>query len=502
MQSQRSIKKFAIERLVVLVLWLLTGAFLTGSSLQAAVKPAAIFADNALFQRGANVPVWGAAKDGETVTVRFNGQEAATTTSEGRWMVRLKPMDAGGPFTMTISGENTIEFKNILIGEVWLCGGQSNMQWPLAETDNAEDLIAQSMDDKLRLFTVPLVTAREPAKDLPSGKWDLCGPDTVRNFSAVAYHFGRELRKVLRVPVGLINDSYGGSIVQAWTSERCIMSDPESRPYINNKPDWAEGPQNGFCLLYNGMIAPIIPYGIRGAIWYQGEGNTVSTEADHYRTSFPVLIRNWREDWGQGDFPFLFVQLAPWARDAVFHVSVDPEGTGWAVVREAQLITSRTVTNTAMAVITDAGDADRIHPRRKEPVGHRLALAAQAVAYGQHVAYKGPAYKSMQVKGSKAMLSFLDADGGLMVQGETATGFAIAGSDKKFYPAQARIVQGEKMEVWSDQVAQPAAVRYGWANYPIANVSNRAGLPMSPFRTDQGPPEKPFKTYKWPPETK
>jgi len=476
-------------------MWLFACASLSGSRLEAAVKPAAIFTDNAVLQRGISVPVWGTARDGEIVTVKINGQTAAATASGGKWLVRLKPMAAGGPFTMTISGENTVELKNLLIGEVWLCGGQSNMQWPLAETDHAEDLIAQSKDEGLRLFTVPLVTAPAPAQDLPGGKWDLCGPDPVRNFSAVGYHFGRELRRSLGVPIGLINDSYGGSIVQAWTSALYLESDPESKPGLAHKPDWAEGPQNGFGLLYNGMIAPIIPYALRGVIWYQGEGNTVSTEADHYRTSFPLLIRNWREDWGQGDFPFLFVQLAPWARDAKFHVAVDPEGTGWAVVREAQLLTSRRVKNTAMAVITDAGDPDRIHPRRKEPVGQRLALAARAVAYRQPVNFRGPSYKSMKIKGSKAVLSFYDVDGGLIVQGDAATGFGIAGVDRQFHPAQAKILGEGRIKVWSDRVAQPVAVRYGWANCPAVNVANRAGLPMSPFRTDHWPPEKPFKTY-------
>lgn len=475
--------------------WLLACAVFCGFRLEAAIKPAGIFTDHAVLQRGIRVPVWGTARDGEVVTVRFNGQTAVTTASGGKWMVRLKPMKVGGPYTMTISGENTIEFQDLLIGDVWLCGGQSNMQWPLAETDAAADLIAGSADESLRLFTVPLVTAPTPAQDLPSGKWSSCGPSTVRRFSAVGYHFGRELRRSLGVPIGLINDSYGGSIVQAWTSVRCLESDSESRPGLVHKPDWAEGPQNGFGLLYNGMIAPIIPYALRGVIWYQGEGNTVSTEADHYRASFPLLIHNWREDWGQGDFPFLFVQLAPWARDVQFHVAVDPDGTGWAVVREAQLITSRKVKNTAMAVITDAGDPERIHPRRKGPVGERLALAARGLAYRQPVVFRSPSYKSMKVKGTKAILSFHDSDGGLIVQGETATGFGIAGSDRQFHPAQARLLDEGRIEVWSDRVAQPVAVRYGWANYPVVNVASRAGLPMSPFRTDDWPPERPFKTY-------
>jgi sialate O-acetylesterase len=481
--------------------WLIFCGVQAGLEVEAKVQPAAIFTDNAVLQQNLSLPVWGTAADGQVVTVKINGQEASSPVVKGKWMVRLKPMSGGGPFTMTIAGENTVQLTNILMGEVWLCSGQSNMQWPLAETEKAEEFIAASVDRDLRLFTVPLVTASSPAADLPGGRWDICNPGTVRGFSAVAYHFGRELRKVLRIPIGLINDSYGGSIVEAWTSEPYIRSDPESSQHLFNKPEWAEGPQNGFCLLYNGMIAPIVPYGIRGVIWYQGEGNTVSGEAVHYRKSFPLLVRNWREDWGLGDFPFLFVQLAPWEKDEFFHVAVDPEGTGWAVVREAQLNTSRTVTNTAMVVITDAGDKESIHPRRKEPVGQRLALAARAVAYGQKVDYRGPSYRAMRVRGAKVVLSFYDADKGLVVQGDTATGFAVAGVDQRFYPAQAKVVRQNQIEVWSDQVPEPVAVRYGWANCPVVNMASRAGMPMSPFRTDNWPPEKPFVTYKLPPSS-
>ncbi|OQA00770.1 MAG: hypothetical protein BWY71_00630 [Planctomycetes bacterium ADurb.Bin412] len=475
---------------------------LLGSWSSAAVKPAAIFTDNAVLQQGIMLKIWGTANDGETVTVKINGQEATAKTAGDRWQVELPPMKAGGPFPMTITGENTVELKNLYIGEVWLGSGQSNMWWPLAETEKAAEVISQSGDEGLRLFTVPLTAETSPAKDLTGGQWQVCGPETAGNFSAAAYYFGRELRKSLGVPVGLISAAFGGSIVQAWTSRPYILSDPQSSQYLDNLPFWAQGEQNRFCVLYNGMIAPIIPYGIRGVIWYQGEGNTEADEAEHYRTSFPLLIRNWREDWGQGDFLFLFVQLPPWARDPVFHVSIDPEATGWAVLRESQLWTSQNVANTAMAVIMDAGDENLIHPKRKEPVGYRLALAARGMVYGQDVVYRSPVYKSLEMQGNRAVLSFDHTDGGLVIQGDSAAGFQMAGADKKFYPAQAKVVGNDKIEVWSDQVAQPAAVRYGWANYPVVNLFSRAGLPMCPFRTDTWPPEKPFKTYPWPPENK
>lgn len=484
------------------VVCLLASAMLACSGARAVTKPAAIFTDNAVLQRGISLPVWGTANDGEVVTVTLNGQTVRATAREGKWMVRFKPMKEGGPFTMTIAAEKTTTLTNVFLGEVWLCSGQSNMQWPLAETDNADEFIAGSRDDGLHLFTVPLATSPTPVSDLSGGSWQTCSPQTVRNFSAVAYHFGRRLRKSLGVHVGLVHSSYGGSIVQAWTAAPYINSDPESRCYLGNLPEWAQGPQNGFSLLYNAMIAPIVPYGIRGVIWYQGEGNTESTEGEHYRTSFPLLIRNWREAWGEGDFPFLFVQLPPWAHDGFFHVSVDPAGTGWAVLRQSQLETSKHVKNTAMAVIMDLGDEERIHPRHKDPVGQRLALAAQKEVYGQQVIDKGPIFQSMKVREKKAVLTFEPNDSDLAVHGEEITGFTIAGADQKFYPAQAKITGKRRMEVWSDQVPKPVAVRYGWANYPIVNMFNQAGLPMCPFRTDSWPAERPFKTYKWPPEDK
>jgi sialate O-acetylesterase len=474
----------------------------TCSEAKAFMKPAAIFTDNAVLQRGISLPVWGTANDGQVVTVTLNGQKARATTREGKWMVRFKPMKEGGPFTLTMVAENTITMTNIFVGEVWLCSGQSNMQWPLAETDNADAFIASSKDEGLRLFTVPLATSTNPVSDLSGGSWQTCNPDTVRNFSAVAYHFGRQLRKSLGLHVGLIHSSYGGSIIQAWTAAPYIKSDPESSRYLGNLPEWAQGSQNGFSLLYNAMIAPIVPYGMRGVIWYQGEGNTESTEPDHYRTAFPLLIRNWRDAWGQGDFPFLFVQLPLWAHDGFFHVSVDPAGTGWAVLRQSQLETSQHVKNTAMVVIMDLGDKEHIHPRQKEQVGERLALAAQNKAYGQDLDYKGPLFQSMKVRENKAVLTFEPSRSDLAAHGDEITGFTIAGADQKFYPAQAKITGKRKMEIWNDQIPKPVAVRYGWANYAVVNMFNQAGLPMCPFRTDSWPPERPFKTYKWPPEEK
>lgn len=481
---------------------------LVSSAVWAEVKPHALFSDNAVLQQGVSVPVWGTAKDGEKVTVKFAGQEVATTAQGGKWRVRLKPLKAGGPFTMTIVGENTIELKNILIGEVWVCSGQSNMQWPLSASANAQEHIANSKDPMLRLFTVPRRATDAPESDV-QGNWVECAPESVSGFSAVGYFFGRDLRKALNVPVGLINTSYGGTPAEAWTSRRVLESNPVLRGYlerhelaVRNYPQAlerykaaeekakaegrqpprppvhpAQSPQRP-CGLYNAMIAPLMPYAIKGVIWYQGESNV--GRAYEYRTLFPAMIRNWREDWGQGDFPFLFVQLAPFMK-----IVTEPEESAWAELREAQLLTLKTP-KTGMAVITDVGDPDDIHPKQKEPVGARLALAARHIAYGERIVYSGPIYKSMKVEGNKIVLSFDHVGSGLVAKDGDLKGFTIAGEDRKFYNAQAEI-KGNTVVVSCPQVERPIAVRYGWANCPVVNLFNKEGLPASPFRTDDFP---------------
>ena len=478
MKLRVNILKARLFYLVCLTL-LATAAF-------AAVKPHALFSDNAVLQQGISVPIWGTANNGEKVTVKFEGQTAATTAKGGRWMVRLKPLRAGGPSSMTISGENTIELKNILVGEVWICSGQSNMQFGLKSATNGEAAIAASADPMIRLFTVPRDPRYVPQADVV-GAWEECGPDTVPNFTAVGYFFGRDLRKALNVPVGLINDSYGGTRAEAWTACRAL-EEPCKKP---DDPEAKANP-NDAGALYNGMIAPIIPYALRGAIWYQGESNAGG--AFKYRTHFPAMIRNWREDWKQGDFPFLFVQLAPFQK-----IVPEPQESAWAELREAQLLTTVNCPNTGMAVITDIGDPADIHPKQKEPVGGRLALAARAIAYGEKIVYKGPTYDallrvfiggSIKVWGDRAIVSFDSdsLDGGLIAKGGEMTGWAIAGEDRKFYNARA-VIRDDKATVIvsSPDVPRPVAVRYGWADCPVVNLFNAQGLPASPFRTDDFP---------------
>ena len=500
----------ALLRRTYLALSVLATLAAAGASARAEVEPNTLFSDGAVLQQGVAVPVWGAGKEGEQVTVKIQDQTATTTVKDGRWLVRLKPMKAGGPFTMTITGDNTVTINKVLVGEVWLCSGQSNMAFQLAQAANAAEVIAAAGDSQLRLFTVPYGATDTPKTEVP-GSWKESSPETARSFSAVAWFFGRELRRALKVPVGLINSSVGGTPAEAWTSRATLEADPGLRKILERyaeqvkkydpvaaaaqhqralekhkqvvekaraageKPPQAPrapaDPRQASvrpCGLYNAMISPLEPYAIAGAIWYQGESN--AGRAAEYQKLFPAMIQNWRQAWGQGEFPFLFVQIAP-------HQGMKPE------IREAQLLSWQRVPRTAMAVITDVGDEKDIHPTKKEPVGARLALAARAIAYGENIEYSGPAYASMKVEGDHAVLSFTHIGSGLTAKDGELKGFTISGADGTFAAAKATI-KGDKVIVSSPSVATPAAVRYGWANTPDVNLFNKEGLPATPFRTD------------------
>jgi sialate O-acetylesterase len=623
---------------------------------RADVTPNPLFADDAVLQQGMKVPVWGTADPGEHVTVEFFGQSVSTTAdSAGKWLVQLAPMKAGGPHTLTISGKNKITLTNILVGEVWICSGQSNMERHLGlqpgqkPITDWEQEVRDATHPEIRQFYVPQTKAFAPTQTV-NGHWSVCSPETVKDFTAVGYFFGRDLHQARHVPIGLIHSSWGGTPAEAWTSEAALsrlpdfadalaevkrlVADPaaarretqarqeawyarvdpgsqaspawsaagldtslwksmklptywEDAGYPNfdgvfwfrrtfdlpegwdgsdadlhlgavddNDTTWVNGLKvgatagwnlpriyrvpgsvlqytnnviavrvldtggggglwggddpmrmnvkaggqtnsipltgewlcrqsvsltdagwpptdnsqspNAPAVLYNGMIAPLLPYALRGVIWYQGESN-VGRERQ-YRTLFPALIADWRQAWGKGDFPFLFVQIAPFN-------GMTPE------IREAQLLTAQHTRNTAMAVTVDCGDADDIHPPHKQPVGARLALAARALAYGEKLEYSGPVFESLKIKGSNAVLRFTHVGGGLAAKNGPLRGFTIAGEDKVFHPAQAEI-HGQTVVVHSATVPRPVAIRYGWANVPEGNLFNRAGLPASPFRSD------------------
>jgi sialate O-acetylesterase len=445
-------------------------------------------------------------------------------------MVRLKRLAAGGPDELAVSGKNAISLKNVLVGEVWVASGQSNMEWPMRASHDSEAEIAKTANPMIRLFTVPKLKAEAPRNNV-NAAWLPCVPANTPGFSAVAYYFARDLQQALGVPVGIIHTSWGGSPAEVWMSERFLVGNPDyqrdvldesAKQWGNHKnalaqyeQEKAEAAQTGKSFkkqaprspwrateLYNGMIAPLIPYAIKGAIWYQGESN--AGRAHQYRTLFADMIRNWRQDWKQGDFTFLLVQLAPF-RD----IKEQPGDSDWAELREAQQLATKVLPKVGMAVITDVGDEKDIHPKRKEPVGARLALAARGITYGQRVTQSGPVFRRMKVKKGQAVLSFRHVGKGLearplLTNGLPATGlwtaktgqalesaqslagFAVAGEDRKFVWAKAE-VQRNQVLVSSPSVAKPVAVRYGWADYPVVNLWNQDGLPASPFRTDDFP---------------
>lgn len=452
---------------------LLLGATLSSGILQAEVKPNVLFSDGAVLQRGQNIPVWGTAKEGEKVTVELAGQTATTTAKGGKWKLELKPLEAGGPFSMKISGDNEVTVNNLLVGEVWVASGQSNMEWTLNQAFQPEVEKPKANFPEIRMITAKKAASLQPLDQI-EGSWQVCSPETVGNFSAVAYYFARDLHAKLGVPVGIISTSWGGTPAQAWTSAEGFEGQPELKGYADQLKAAAEKPpENGPgphfpSALYNAMIAPVVPYGMKGVIWYQGESN--AGQSKQYQTLFPAMIADWRTKWKLGDFPFLFVQIAPFNGQP-------PE------IREAQFLTLAKSKNTAMAVITDYGDAKDIHPKQKEPVGNRLSLAARALAYGEKIVYSGPLYKEMKVAGSEVAISFDHTGGGLVAKDGDLKGFTIAGADGKFVPAKA-VIKGDAVVVSAEGVIDPKAVRYGWINVPDVNLFNKDGLPASPFRTD------------------
>jgi len=438
-----------------------------GVPAQAEVRPHALFSDGAVLQRGLPIPVWGLARDGERIKVTYLGNSAETVAKNGTWRVDLPALESGGG-TLRIEGDRTFEFKDVLVGEVWIDSGQSNMDLPLHAAKNSASVIAGATDDKIRFFDVFRQGTRVPQRGLLVGKWKVGSPKTAKDFSAVAYHFGKALRDKLGVPIGLINATLGGSTAETWTPMATLEADKALRHLAGEERS---------ALMFNGMIAPLMPYGIRGVIWYQGEGN--ADRGAEYRRLFPEMIRSWRERWEEGDFPFLFVQLAP------FQARTDaPVQEGWADLREAQFLTLQASPNTAMVVITDLGDEQDIHPRDKAPVGARLALAARKLAYGEDdLVYSGPTFASATVEGEAMIVNFENVGGGLVAEGGALTGFALAGPDGKFVHAEARI-DGDTVVVTAPGVRHPRAVRFGWVNFPVVNLYNKEGLPASPFRSD------------------
>jgi sialate O-acetylesterase len=421
---------------------------------QADVTLPKIFGSNMVLQQGQPIRVWGWADVGEKVSVDLDDQTAtAVADDKGNWRVDLPTKKADGKtYTMSVSGKNQIELKNILVGEVWLGSGQSNMAMTVKGVKDADKEIAAAKHPQIRLFLVPRAKAGAPAKDTTGGAWQECSPETVPNFSATAYYFARELQKELKVPVGIIASSWGGTKIEPWT------------------------PKNGAgAVLYNGMIHPLAPFSLRGVIWYQGESNVLSLAGLKYHDMKKQLIEDWRKAWGNDNLSFYYVHIAPWG--GRYGAGELPK------LWEAQT-KSLSLPHTGMAVITDAVDnINDIHPKSKQVVGKRLALWALAKNYEKDIVYSGPLYKSMKVDGNKIRIEFAHAEGLASRDDKDLTEFTIAGADGNFVPAKATI-DGDTVVVQADGVAAPKHVRFGWHKVCNPNLVNKAGLPAAPFHTD------------------
>ena len=460
--------------------------FVTGISAQIQMGP--LFSDDMILQRESQVPIWGLASPNEKVTIlsSWNNKTASTKAdNQGNWIVKIETPLAGGPYEINISsGDSVLNYSNVLIGEVWIASGQSNMQMALygggkEPVFGSIDMIAQANNSNIRLFTVRHRSSETPKKDL-NGKWLVSSPSNVSGFSAVAYSFANYLNKVLDIPIGIIHSSWGGSPAEAWTDQKTLNKIFEKSEIRNRHKDKAihHNPSG----LFNAMINPLIPFKIRGAIWYQGEANV--GRANNYTKLMNNMIDGWRSQWNQGSFPFYFVQIAPNGAGG------NTNKTSQAFLREAQLMTMLQTENTGMVVTLDIGSEYTVHPPEKILVGKRLAYWALVKDYKLGgISFSGPVYKSLDIKGHKVIVNFDYAQNGITSYNKPIVGFEIAGSNKVFYKANAKVIRGyglnrSKLEVSSDSVKNPEAVRYGWKNYLIGNLYNSQGLPASSFRSD------------------
>jgi sialate O-acetylesterase len=530
----------------------------------AEVQPSALFTDGMVIQRNTQAPIWGTADPGEQVSVSgsWGATQAAIAGQDGNWIVKLQTPEAGGPHSLTIKGENSIKIGNVLSGEVWFCSGQSNMGWRmeqladpitkpkperkhtakehLAAAAHIKQEIETAQDTALRYFTVPKTTSPLQASKNLTGSWAVCSPENTGQFYATAYFFARELRRELNVPVGLIQCAWGGTRIEPWMPEEAFAKDPDAAIHFKNerakiaeaaskwdpvqvekaytaamqqwqknrkdesgkkkrKPLKAIDPSANKQIpttLFNSMMYPVIPYAIRGAIWYQGESNT-GHRLSHYETSFRLMIESWREHWGQGDFPFYFAQLANFKEPILTPLESD----NWASIREQQRRTLA-LTNTGMAVLTDIGESNDVHPHNKIDVGKRLALWALKHDYNADIpVWSGPLYKSHEIRGNQVIVRFDSVGSGLM--SGTKTGlqdcqpsseplkhFQICGNDRQWRWAQVEIIGKDAVAVTHPDIQEPQHVRYAWSTNPkSANLYNQAGLPASIFTTEAEIPE-------------
>jgi sialate O-acetylesterase len=483
--------------------------YLVIAPLQAEVTLSPVITDHAVLQRDVPIHLWGDAAPAEEIAIAFHGQSlTATANSMGLWEVWLTPESAGGPYTLTVRGGNALTRSDLLVGDVWFASGQSNMEMPVggfpnqAPVINSAEEIAQADFPQIRLLHMEHASSDSPSTGI-SAVWQLCTPATVKDFSAVAYFFARDINRHEHVPIGVIDSSWGGTPIDSWVSLDALSADAsltpafaarahfadmqthlarieaaekaedsEAEAHHQPKPThpWHPDPVSWIPAgLYNGMVAPFTPYSIKGFLWYQGETDSAADRVNLYAKMLPTLIADWRQQWAQGNLPFLFVQIS----------SFGSQGENWGLLRDSQRRTLR-VANTAMAVSLDVGKRDNIHPPDKQTVGARLALGARALAYGEPtLAFSGPLYRQTTRDGAGLRVWFDDAEG-LHSKGETVQGFEIAGADGRFVPATGT-VQGTSVLVASSQVAAPMQVRYAWQNFTEANLYNGAALPASTF---------------------
>ena len=450
------------------------------------LKLPAIFSNDMVLQQQSEVAIWGWDTPGKEIKIRpsWNEEEYITKTGRsGKWKISIITPVAGGPYEITISGESSINLSNVMIGEVWLCSGQSNMEMPVngfkgQSVMGSNDAILRSKNSNIRFISVPRSSKTEPQEDF-EGNWQIAMPGTVAEFSATAYYFGRLLQEILDIPIGLINVSYGGSCIQAWMSKETSRSFEDKE--IPETGDSILVPNRTPTALFNGMLAPVIGYGIKGCIWYQGETNY--QEPDIYPELLKAMVEEWRVLWDVGEFPFYYTQIAPF-NYAQFTPNEFREKNNSAYIRESQLKAMQIIPNCGMAVIMDTGENDCIHPANKQAAGNRLAYWALAKTYGiEGFGYASPVYKAMEIDGSTVILSFDHVDNGLTSFGKELTNFEIAGENKMFYPANA-VLGRKSVSVSSPMVKKPVAVRYAFKDFVVGELFGTEGLPVSSFRTD------------------
>jgi sialate O-acetylesterase len=502
-------------RLVFMSIGLTSLALSSRSSAEISLAP--IFGDDAILQREKPLPIWGRAEPGEKIAVKFQGQSVFTTTSaDGRWIVYLEPLAASAePADLVVEGKTTVTLHGVLVGELWLASGQSNIEWPLKQTKNAAKDIAEANLPLVRQLKIERTVATAPTETARTSGWRTATPATAGEFGAVEYFFARDLQRKLGVPVGVINSSWGGTAIESWMSDAArrstsIAATLESRwqhalsewppervarypgeldawlkadaqahaTHTKNPLEWPQPPASPDSPaapggVFNAMIAPLQPCALRGIIWYQGESNAANV--GEYAELFTTLIRTWRANWGQGDLPFYFVQLPNYSDN-------EPLGRKWARLREAQT-KALALPATGMAVTIDVGEPENLHPTDKLPVGRRLALLAKALTYGVPCDYSGPSFVRTIREGSTMRVQFSHVGTGLVAHDRPVQALEIAGADRVFHAASGRIV-ADALIVSSPAVKEPVAVRYAWFNAPVANLYNGAGLPAAPFRSD------------------